>query len=105
MLSSDEALPCDRPNLSKDYLAGTIPFDYVPLKEERFYAQNSIEIRLGRPVRELDVVNCEAVVAGEEFRMTACYLRPGRSPSASPSPALSILCANATLARRLPSDH
>jgi cation diffusion facilitator CzcD-associated flavoprotein CzcO len=39
MLSSDEALPYDRPNLSKDYLAGTIPFDYVPLRDERFYAQ------------------------------------------------------------------
>ena len=38
MLSSDEALPYDRPNLSKDYLAGTDPFEYVPLKEERFYA-------------------------------------------------------------------
>ena len=44
MLSSDDALPYDRPNLSKDYLAGTIPFDYVPLKQERFYAQNNIEI-------------------------------------------------------------
>ena len=41
MLSSDEALPCDRPNLSKDYLAGTIPFDYVPLRQERFYADKT----------------------------------------------------------------
>ena len=51
MLSSDDALPYDRPNLSKDYLAGTIPFDYVPLKHERFYAENNIDMRLGRPVR------------------------------------------------------
>jgi apoptosis-inducing factor 3 len=34
MLSSDDALPYDRPNLSKDYLAGSAPFDYVPLRQE-----------------------------------------------------------------------
>jgi apoptosis-inducing factor 3 len=36
MLSSDDALPYDRPNLSKDYLAGSAPFDYVPLRQESF---------------------------------------------------------------------
>ena len=51
MLSSDDALPYDRPNLSKDYLAGTIPFDYVPLRDERFYADNSIDTRLGQAAR------------------------------------------------------
>ena len=50
MLSSDKSLPYDRPNLSKDYLAGTAPFEYVPLKDERFYTKNSIETRLGRAV-------------------------------------------------------
>src|SRR5665648_518031 len=49
MLSSDDALPYDRPNLSKDYLAGTVPFDYVPLRDERFYADNSIDMRMGQP--------------------------------------------------------
>ena len=55
MLSSEDALPYDRPNLSKDYLAGTIPFKYVPLKDERFYAENAIETRLGKAARELDL--------------------------------------------------
>jgi apoptosis-inducing factor 3 len=48
MLSSDDALPYDRPNLSKDYLAGTIPFDYVPLRDDRFYADNGIDTRIGQ---------------------------------------------------------
>lgn len=47
MLSSDDALPYDRPNLSKDYLAGSAPFDYVPLRQESFYLENNIETRLG----------------------------------------------------------
>src|SRR6185312_6982257 len=42
MLSSDAAPPYDRPNLSKDYLAGTVPLDYVPLRDEAFYEENGI---------------------------------------------------------------
>ena len=52
MLSSDPALPYDRPNLSKDYLAGTIPFDYVPLRDQSFYEENRIETQLGKTVVE-----------------------------------------------------
>lgn len=66
MLSREDALPYDRPNLSKDYLAGTIPFKYVPLKDERFYAENAIETRLGKAALELDVRSREVVVAGGE---------------------------------------
>jgi nitrite reductase/ring-hydroxylating ferredoxin subunit len=32
MLSADDSPPCDRPNLSKDYLAGTASEDWVPLR-------------------------------------------------------------------------
>src|SRR5262249_37295026 len=32
MMSSDDAPPVDRPNLSKDYLAGNAPEDWVPLR-------------------------------------------------------------------------
>jgi NADPH-dependent 2,4-dienoyl-CoA reductase/sulfur reductase-like enzyme len=37
MLSSDDAPPVDRPNLSKDYLAGNAPEDWVPLRPPSFY--------------------------------------------------------------------
>ena len=80
MLSSEASLPCDRPNLSKDYLAGTIPFEYVPLKDERFYAKNNIEVRLGRPVRELDVVGRQAVIAGEAIPYDRLLLATGAEP-------------------------
>ena len=66
MLSSEDALPYDRPNLSKDYLAGAIPFKYVPLKDERFYAENAIETRLGKAARELDLRSREVVLTGGE---------------------------------------
>jgi len=39
MLSDDDAPPVDRPNLSKDYLAGTAPEEWVPLRDEGFYTE------------------------------------------------------------------
>src|SRR5262245_21881759 len=46
MLSQDAALPVDRPNLSKDYLAGTAPEDWLPLRTDEFYRDNDIDLRL-----------------------------------------------------------
>jgi len=64
MLSSDDALPYDRPNLSKDYLAGSAPFDYVPLHQEGFYLENDIETRLGRTAVAIDIRAREVGLAG-----------------------------------------
>jgi NADPH-dependent 2,4-dienoyl-CoA reductase/sulfur reductase-like enzyme/nitrite reductase/ring-hydroxylating ferredoxin subunit len=80
MLSSDDALPYDRPNLSKDYLAGTIPFEYVPLRDESFYAKNRIETRLGRAVRKLDVRARQVVLAGEAIPYDRLLLATGAEP-------------------------
>ncbi|MBN9510792.1 MAG: FAD-dependent oxidoreductase [Alphaproteobacteria bacterium] len=46
LLSADEAPPCDRPNLSKDYLAGSAPEDWIPLRPLDFYAAEGIDLRL-----------------------------------------------------------
>lgn len=54
MLSHEDAAPVDRPNLSKDYLAGAAPEDWVPLRPDGFYAENGIELRLGTQVARLD---------------------------------------------------
>jgi NADPH-dependent 2,4-dienoyl-CoA reductase/sulfur reductase-like enzyme len=40
MLRDDDAPPVDRPNLSKDYLAGNAPEDWIPLRPESYYADN-----------------------------------------------------------------
>jgi apoptosis-inducing factor 3 len=64
MLSTDNALPYDRPNLSKDYLAGTIPFEYVPLRDDRFYADNNIDTRMGQAAVQVDIRAREVIVAG-----------------------------------------
>jgi 3-phenylpropionate/trans-cinnamate dioxygenase ferredoxin reductase subunit len=55
MLSADEAPPCDRPNLSKDFLAGTAKEDWIPLKPPEFYAERRIDLVLNARVTSLDV--------------------------------------------------
>src|SRR5262249_6517815 len=54
LLSSDEAAPYDRPNCSKDYLAGNAPEDWMPLRPPEFYKDQSIELELGSNVTGID---------------------------------------------------
>jgi NADPH-dependent 2,4-dienoyl-CoA reductase/sulfur reductase-like enzyme len=54
MLSSDAAPPVDRPNLSKDYLAGSAPEEWLPLKPADFYAESGIDLRLNAAVTGID---------------------------------------------------
>jgi 3-phenylpropionate/trans-cinnamate dioxygenase ferredoxin reductase subunit len=55
ILSADADPPCDRPNLSKDYLAGTAEEDWIPLRESSFYADQRIDLVLEARVATLDV--------------------------------------------------
>jgi len=55
MLSQDDDPPVDRPNLSKDFLAGSAPEDWVPLRPDDFYQSNGIELRLNTEVVGIDV--------------------------------------------------
>jgi len=54
MLSDDAAPPVDRPNLSKDYLAGKAPEEWVPMVPDSFYSENRIDLRLGTKVASID---------------------------------------------------
>jgi NADPH-dependent 2,4-dienoyl-CoA reductase/sulfur reductase-like enzyme/nitrite reductase/ring-hydroxylating ferredoxin subunit len=64
MLSSDSAAPVDRPNLSKDYLAGSAPEDWVPLRGDDWYGDNKIELKLNTEVSALDVGKKALALAG-----------------------------------------
>ena len=55
MLSADAAPPVDRPNLSKDYLAGTAKEDWIPLRSPEYYAENTIDLQLEARVASIDV--------------------------------------------------
>ncbi|HEV3374241.1 MAG TPA: FAD-dependent oxidoreductase, partial [Candidatus Acidoferrum sp.] len=54
MVSNDAAPPVDRPNLSKDYLAGSAPEDWLPLRPDDFYGASKIDLRLATEVTAID---------------------------------------------------
>ena len=47
MLSADKSLPCDRPNLSKGYLAGTASDELNLLRSAKFYKDHEIDLQPG----------------------------------------------------------
>jgi NADPH-dependent 2,4-dienoyl-CoA reductase/sulfur reductase-like enzyme/nitrite reductase/ring-hydroxylating ferredoxin subunit len=54
MFSSDDAAPYDRPNCSKDYLAGNAPEDWMPLRPPEFYTEQSIDLEVSTRVTGID---------------------------------------------------
>jgi apoptosis-inducing factor 3 len=54
LVGAEPNTPVDRPNLSKDYLAGTAPEEWVPLRGAEFYAERGIDLLLGTRVVALD---------------------------------------------------
>ena len=64
LLSADDAAPYDRPNCSKDYLAGNAPEDWIPLKPPEFYREHAIEIVLGTDVTGIDIKAHQVAIAG-----------------------------------------
>jgi apoptosis-inducing factor 3 len=54
LVGADQALPYDRPNLSKDYLAGTAPEEWIPLRSADFYREQKIDIITNTSVVAID---------------------------------------------------
>ncbi len=81
MLSDDDAPPVDRPNLSKDFLAGTAPEEWVPLRSEGFYSKNAIDLRLNVTVAGIDVRSREVVLrGGDKLPYDRLLLATGAEP-------------------------
>ncbi|HTS21143.1 MAG TPA: FAD-dependent oxidoreductase [Casimicrobiaceae bacterium] len=91
MLSDDDAPPVDRPNLSKDYLAGTAPEDWVPLRGEEFYREQNIDLRLTTTVAGIDVKS-RSVALGDGSRLgyDRLLLATGAEPVRLPLPGMDL---------------
>jgi NADPH-dependent 2,4-dienoyl-CoA reductase/sulfur reductase-like enzyme/nitrite reductase/ring-hydroxylating ferredoxin subunit len=87
MLSSDTAPPVDRPNLSKDFLAGTAPEDWLPLRPDSFYTEAAIDLRLKTEVSSIDTKARDIVLAdGKTIPYDRLLLATGAEPVRLPIP-------------------
>jgi NADPH-dependent 2,4-dienoyl-CoA reductase/sulfur reductase-like enzyme/nitrite reductase/ring-hydroxylating ferredoxin subunit len=86
MLSDDAAPPVDRPNLSKDYLAGSAPEDWLPLRPDSFYADAGIDLRLASHVTSIDIEARQVVAGGETVAYDRLLLATGAEPVRLPIP-------------------
>jgi len=81
MISDDDVPPVDRPNLSKDYLAGSAPEDWVPLRPDDWYAKNKITLKLKTKVAAIEPATHKVVLAdGAPLSYDKLLLATGAEP-------------------------
>ena len=91
MVSDDAAPPVDRPNLSKDYLAGNAPEEWVPLRPETFYSEANIDLRLKNAVSGIDVRRHEVALGdGSKLPYDRLLLATGAEPVRLPAPGMEL---------------
>ncbi|WP_036283076.1 FAD-dependent oxidoreductase [Methylocystis sp. ATCC 49242] len=87
MIAADPAEPYDRPNLSKDYLAGTAQPEWLPLRDPAWYRDHGVLLRLGRRVEALDVSAKRLTLDdGADVAFGALLLATGADPVRLPTP-------------------
>ncbi len=78
--------PYDRPNLSKDFLAGTAPAEWIPLRPAGFYERHGVTLVRGRAT-SLDVSGRTLEVEGHgTLPFDALLLATGAEPVRLPLP-------------------
>ena len=81
MLSSDDAAPYDRPNCSKDYLAGNAPEDWMPLRPAEYFKEQDIDVQLRTQVISIDPKARQVTLAtGERLPFDKLLLATGAEP-------------------------
>jgi apoptosis-inducing factor 3 len=81
LVTAEPQGPVDRPNLSKDYLAGNAPEEWIPLRGDDFYREQEIELLTGVPVNEIPPGERTALLAdGRALAWDRLLLAPGAEP-------------------------
>src|SRR5215831_6423581 len=90
MVDSDDAAPYDRPNLSKDYLAGNAPEEWIPLRPDDFYRGHGIEVVRSR-VKRIDTSRKQIELENREpLTYDALLLATGAEPVRLDTPGANL---------------
>lgn len=89
-LVGEEGVPVDRPNLSKDYLAGTAPEEWLPLRDEGALRARKVEL-VGARATAIDVARKRVAVEGRgELTYDALVIATGAAPIRLPLPGADL---------------
>ncbi|HKR53018.1 MAG TPA: FAD-dependent oxidoreductase [Chthoniobacterales bacterium] len=81
LIGADEFLPYDRPNLSKDYLAGNAPEEWIPLRSADFYREQKIDVVTKTSVAAIDQKRRQVTLSdGRSLAYDALLLATGATP-------------------------
>jgi NADPH-dependent 2,4-dienoyl-CoA reductase/sulfur reductase-like enzyme/nitrite reductase/ring-hydroxylating ferredoxin subunit len=81
MIGADKFLPYDRPNLSKDYLAGNAPEEWIPLRSPEFYREQKIDTITDMSVTAIDPKAKQLTLSdGRSLGYGALLLATGAEP-------------------------
>jgi NADPH-dependent 2,4-dienoyl-CoA reductase/sulfur reductase-like enzyme/nitrite reductase/ring-hydroxylating ferredoxin subunit len=87
MISADHDAPVDRPNLSKDYLAGEAKDEWIPMWPSELYGERHVNVRLATDVTGIDSA-ARTLQLGDGSRITfgAALIATGADPVRLPIP-------------------
>lgn len=77
--------PVDRPNLSKDFLAGTAPEDWIPLRTRDYYESIHVDLVTGDPAVRINPAGLEVTLgSGRALSYGALLVATGAEPRSLP---------------------
>ena len=78
MISADDAAPYDRPNVSKDYLQGPVPDEWMNLRLPDFYKEQRIDVVLNSRVSSINIQQKQIQLEdGKSYKFAALLLATG----------------------------
>lgn len=86
LLSADADAPYDRPNCSKDYLAGQAQPEWMPLRDTGWYSGNDVDLQLKAEAASLDLAGkAVGLKDGRSFGYDALLIATGAEPVRLPA--------------------
>ena len=87
VLDTEPDAPYDRPNLSKDYLAGNAPEEWIPIRPDGFHVEHGIDLVRNAQVGALDLPRREVQLTnGATHGFDRLLLATGAEPVRLPIP-------------------
>jgi NADPH-dependent 2,4-dienoyl-CoA reductase/sulfur reductase-like enzyme/nitrite reductase/ring-hydroxylating ferredoxin subunit len=91
LIGNEAPGPVDRPNLSKDYLAGTAPEEWIPLRTRKFYNKINVDLIHDQTAVELNPTRKTVVLeSGRILSYDALLLATGAEPMRLPIPGSTL---------------